>query len=754
MNVKKIGLGLVVFLISLVIVNAIDFTPQGDINLRDIYDLKNVVDYDGAKINLTGNITASYFLGNGSELTGIDEKIVIVNNSMKDYVDSADTSLNSSLMSWVLAKEYYNNVANLTGVLDTVYVRISNLVSLVGNWSADKSSYQIWTTTKTYIDSIGNWTADKGSYYTSTQTDTEIETANTSMKTYTDDTFITQANEGNLNVNHSDTSGTATTWDEETSQANLNVNSSTWWALLSGWSSTRFENVANELSIKMSWFNTSADARITNAEPDLNVNSSDNWDNLNSPSDISAGDITDDGTFTTPAEVIAFGYYNSSDFVITDYFTKTAILGFGYYNSSDFVITDYFTSAEVLAFNYYNSSDFSISDYVTSAALAGYNYYNSSDFVITDYYTKTQVDAIVTGIGNFSAWDKAYEDLINKPTVLSDFTDDLGNRGYTSNLNFSNDAGYITTDTNASTACTGGEILYGNGTCGVPVLSESDPVFSAWDYSTLLNKSTDTYVETESDPVYTAWDKFTGIPHATPSNGDITHFSYADEIYDWVIGLGYSTTTGTVTSVTGTSPVVSSGGNTPAISMPKATSSVDGYLDNADWTTFNSKSDTIGTVTDVGATSPIVSSGGASPAISATVLKDLVTTAPLTGAVNDVFLGTDSDITIAMPVATTSADGYLSSTNWNTFNNKASSDTTYSAGNGISLSTTTFSVAGGTALTQDAGGLSVTADGITDTQLAFNTGQHLTTTSNPTFNNATITDCIIFTSGGKICSST
>jgi len=55
--------------------------------------------------------------------------------------------------------------------------------------------------------------------------------------------------------------------------------------------------------------------------------------------------------------------------------------------------------------------------------------------------------------------------------------------------------------------------------------------------------------QTETDPIFTAWDNFTGIPHATPSNGDVTHFSWADEIYDWVIGLGYSTTTGTVTSV-------------------------------------------------------------------------------------------------------------------------------------------------------------------------------------------------------------
>jgi len=44
-----------------------------------------------------------------------------------------------------------------------------------------------------------------------------------------------------------------------------------------------------------------------------------------------------------------------------------------------------------------------------------------------------------------------------------------------------------------------------------------------------------------------------------------------------------------VTSVTGTAPVVSSGGTTPAISMAAATTSVNGYLTNTDWNTFNNK---------------------------------------------------------------------------------------------------------------------------------------------------------------------
>jgi hypothetical protein len=72
-------------------------------------------------------------------------------------------------------------------------------------------------------------------------------------------------------------------------------------------------------------------------------------------------------------------------------------------------------------------------------------------------------------------------------------------------------------------------------------------------------------------------------------------------------------TTGTVTSVTGTAPVVSSGGNTPAISMAAATGSVNGYLTSTDWTTFNGKAPAVTYTTNYvpfgqGTTTPNLSS--------------------------------------------------------------------------------------------------------------------------------------------------
>jgi hypothetical protein len=62
-------------------------------------------------------------------------------------------------------------------------------------------------------------------------------------------------------------------------------------------------------------------------------------------------------------------------------------------------------------------------------------------------------------------------------------------------------------------------------------------------------------------------------------------------------------TTGTVTSVTGTAPVVSSGGATPAISMAAANTTTNGYLTSTDWTTFNNKGS--GSVTSVGGTGTV-----------------------------------------------------------------------------------------------------------------------------------------------------
>jgi hypothetical protein len=83
----------------------------------------------------------------------------------------------------------------------------------------------------------------------------------------------------------------------------------------------------------------------------------------------------------------------------------------------------------------------------------------------------------------------------------------------------------------------------------------------------------------------------------------------------WVAPSGGGS--GTVTTVTGTAPVVSSGGTTPAISMPAATASVDGYLSSTDWNTFNSKQAALSyTPAHSGTNSDITSLSGLTTALS------------------------------------------------------------------------------------------------------------------------------------------
>jgi hypothetical protein len=151
----------------------------------------------------------------------------------------------------------------------------------------------------------------------------------------------------------------------------------------------------------------------------------------------------------------------------------------------------------------------------------------------------------------------------------------------------------------------------------------------------------------------------TGSPITTSGTINI---GFAGTSGQYVNGAGGLTTfpslAGYVTAVTGTAPVVSSGGTTPAISMPVATASVDGYLDNADWTTFNNKQNAI-TLTTTG-------TSGASTLVGSTLnipnySTDLSGYVPYTGATTNVNLGTHSLSAYDLIVNHTSGSGTAAS---------------------------------------------------------------------------------------------
>jgi len=176
---------------------------------------------------------------------------------------------------------------------------------------------------------------------------------------------------------------------------------------------------------------------------------------------------------------------------------------------------------------------------------------------------------------------------------------------------------------------------------------------------------------------------------------------------------------GTVTSVTGTAPIVSSGGNTPAISIPAATTSVNGYLTSTDWNTFNGKqpagtyvnsvSGTTGRITSTGGTTPVIdlASGVATAGTTGSSTLIPVVTIDTYGRVTGITTaanpqGTVTSVTgtapvvssggntpaISMAAATGSVNGYLTSTDWTTFNNKSNTNGTVTSVAALTLGTT------------------------------------------------------------------
>ena len=154
-----------------------------------------------------------------------------------------------------------------------------------------------------------------------------------------------------------------------------------------------------------------------------------------------------------------------------------------------------------------------------------------------------------------------------------------------------------------------------------------------------------------------------------------------------------------VTSVSGTSGrVTSTGGTTPVIDLASGVATagttgsstlipvvtIDTY---GRVTSITTAANPQGTVTSVSGTAPVVSSGGTTPAISmaaATASVNGYLTSTDWNTFNNKGSGTVTSVTgtapvvssggttpaISMAAATTSVSGYLTSTDWNTFNNK------------------------------------------------------------------------------------
>jgi len=151
-----------------------------------------------------------------------------------------------------------------------------------------------------------------------------------------------------------------------------------------------------------------------------------------------------------------------------------------------------------------------------------------------------------------------------------------------------------------------------------------------------------------------------------------------------------------------------------------------GYITDGNTNWDNSYGFVTSAVTSVTGSAPIVSSGGTTPDISLTLLKDIVASGTgLSGGADDVLPGADSDVTITLTTNKDIVAGSGLTGGENDVLPGADADTTITVG-------------AGTCITANADDVAVTADCIGDTQLAFNTGQTLTTAGTPTFAGLTL----------------
>lgn len=186
----------------------------------------------------------------------------------------------------------------------------------------------------------------------------------------------------------------------------------------------------------------------------------------------------------------------------------------------------------------------------------------------------------------------------------------------------------------------------------------------------------------------------TTIP-TTALSGTITNAQLANSsitINGTATSLGGSINVGTVTSVTGTSPISSSGGITPIISISQASSTTNGYLSSTDWNTFNSKGSgsvtsitagtglSGGTITTTGtiaiANTAVTAGSYTNASITVNAQGQLTSassgTAPITSVTGTSPINSSGGTTPAISIsqANLTTNGYLSSADWNTFNNK------------------------------------------------------------------------------------
>ena len=438
-----------------------------------------------------------------------------------------------------------SDISNKTAIYTQANSNYTNLTSFIvtteiGNCSGDlscsniiyQSELPLTNKTSSYC---GNITGATSNLCTLVDTDTDTQKGtsgdylyNDSSLIYYNDTLlnltIEQLDSDTLDGNASSIcSGTTTYLDGEgncddisgvyidkSDEGNLDVNSSEYWDDINSPNATQLENSASELTIKRSWL-----------------------DSLYYLKSLINSMISSNNT-ATKVEV-----YTSAESNYSQIYTNI--------NSADI-------GNKTEIYNTANSNYSTINTNINSAILSNktaiYQTANSNYTNLTSYIVNTE-------IGNCSSDQSCANVLYETDLPLANKTSPYcGNiTGATSNLCIlvNTDTTY-TAGTNLSLVGTEFRLdtsavknwldlfyeVIGRNIFNQNLNTTDNVTFARINATDWTNVTiTESQVSNLQDYRLNSWNNLTGIPHATPSNGDTTHFSLADEIYDWVIGLSY-----------------------------------------------------------------------------------------------------------------------------------------------------------------------------------------------------------------------
>ena len=415
--------------------------------------------FNGSGENLTDlNVTGSMINYNTTTLENQTGNILGINQTWLDslYARILDTK------SWISGN--YTNLDNKINTMPNVTMQEIN--DSQGNWSLDKGSYS----TILYVASIGNWTADKIGYYTSTQTDTLFSTL--PNLTYSD----IAVSIGNWSFDK-DSLPNLTMQDINDSFGNWSQAQSSYTTIVYVTSIGNFTawgyNYDDMINIPTHLSNFTNDLSFaTEAYVDTTGNWTADKGNYINTTTLNNGTIIreDNITWINQSGLIL----NWSNIIITtgDNTTFNQTLTDGLYTNQTYVdgqisgIVNLTLGEIVTNIGNWTSDKSSYAPIVyVDGQIGGIVNLTEADVVTAvgnwtadqgNYYTSTQTDTLftalpnltmqdindsfgnwsqaqssyttivyVTSIGNFTAWGYNYDDMINIPTHLSNFTNDL-----------------------------------------------------------------------------------------------------------------------------------------------------------------------------------------------------------------------------------------------------------------------------------------------------------------------------------------